>query len=230
MSPRVSPPPPPTELHTTSAAVPQRAPRESSSRSDERDGPWDHWVTIDGTHVLIHEPQGRQAAQERPLASIIVLGKEVSITYETGIPSDDKLKASKAIAAAADVLNKNADKLRADEKKSVAQISSFSVTESPNAYLGASGKGRMTISFKYIHDTSAAWLGSLFGHEGQHYLNAGKYSGADRWRDEQSAGWTQLAIGEKIGFTAAETDFLREYIDDKNRAKMQEHMEKGYSY
>ncbi|MGH7839078.1 MAG: hypothetical protein ACREQC_14800 [Candidatus Binataceae bacterium] len=36
------------------------APSEFSSRSDERGGPGDHWVTIDGNHVLIHEPQGKQ--------------------------------------------------------------------------------------------------------------------------------------------------------------------------
>ena len=33
---------------------------EFSSRPDERDGPGDHRVTIDGNHVLIHESQGKQ--------------------------------------------------------------------------------------------------------------------------------------------------------------------------
>jgi hypothetical protein len=70
----------------------------------------------------------------------------------------------------------------------------------------------------------------VFGHEGQHYLNAGKYSGEDRWKDEQSAGATQLGIGNKIGFTAGEKNFLNNWISDKNRAAMQERMEKGSSY
>jgi hypothetical protein len=39
--------------------------REFHARSDDRDGPGDHWVTIDGRHVLIHEPQGRQSAQNQ---------------------------------------------------------------------------------------------------------------------------------------------------------------------
>jgi hypothetical protein len=43
-----------------------------------------------------------------------------------------------------------------------------------------------------------------------------------------AAGRTQLSIGEKIGLAPSEKDYLREYIDDRNRAKMQEHMEKGY--
>ena len=99
-------------------------------------------------------------------------------------------------------------------------------------YLGATGKHGMTLSIKYIQypSISTAWLGSLIGHEGQHYLNSGKYSGADRWRDEQSARGTQLGIGEKIGFTPTETNHLREWMDDKNRAKMQDHMDKGYTY
>jgi hypothetical protein len=47
-------------LRTSSTAVRQRVQREISPRSDERDAPGDHWVTIDGHHVLIHEPQGNQ--------------------------------------------------------------------------------------------------------------------------------------------------------------------------
>ena len=47
--------------------------------------------------------------------------------------------------------------------------------------LGATGKGSMTLSIGYIKDSSSAWVGSLFGHEGQHYLNSGEYSGANLW-------------------------------------------------
>jgi hypothetical protein len=63
---RVSPPPPAAELHTSSTAVTARIPREFVPHGDaERDAPGDHWVTIDGHHVLIHEPQGKQT-QETP--------------------------------------------------------------------------------------------------------------------------------------------------------------------
>jgi len=86
----------------------------------------------------------------------------------------------------------------------------------------------MTLSYKYIYNSSAPWLASLLGHEGQHYLNKGKYTGEDQWRDEQSASRTQLAIGNKIGFSASEKQFLEDWADDKNRAAMQERMEKGY--
>jgi len=109
------------------------------------------------------------------------------------------------------------------------QISSFSVV-GPKTLLGATGKGSMTVSIGYIGASSSAWLASLFGHEGQHYLNAGKYSGANLWKDEQSAGRTQLDIGNKIGFTENERHSLELWIDDKNRAAMQQHMEQGYSY
>lgn len=100
----------------------------------------------------------------------------------------------------------------------------------PKTDLGATGKGTMTLSIGYIGGVSASWLGSLLGHEGQHYLNAGKYSGEKLWRDEQSAGRTQLGIGNKIGFTSSERQTLEKWIDDKNRAAMQQHMKKGYQY
>jgi hypothetical protein len=96
--------------------------------------------------------------------------------------------------------------------------------------LGATGKGSMTLSIGYIKDSSSAWVGSLFGHEGQHYLNSGEYSGANLWRDEQSAGRTQLGIGNKIGFSSSERTTLEEWIDGKNREVMQKHMEQGYQY
>jgi len=54
---------PPDELHTTSATRLSRTPGEFSSPGEEQDGLGDHWVTIDGSHVLIHEAQGKQDAQ-----------------------------------------------------------------------------------------------------------------------------------------------------------------------
>ena len=68
------------------------------------------------------------------------------------------------------------------------------------------------------------------GHEGQHYLNSGTYTGQNLWRDEQSAGRTQLGIGKKIGFSDTESNYLENWVDDKNRSAMQQHMEQGYTY
>lgn len=168
-------------------------------------------------------------AQNQPLTSVTVLGNKVGITYDAKLSATDQLAASNTIAAAAALLNKNAGSLTADEKKAIGEISSFSVVGA-NTLLGATGKGSMTLSIGYIGASSAAWIGSLFGHEGQHYLNAGKYSGTNLWKDEQSAGRTQLGIGKKIGFTENERQALELWIDDKNRAAMQKHMEQGYSY
>ena len=167
--------------------------------------------------------------QNQPLTSVTVLGNTVGITYGAKVSAADQLTASNAIAAAAGLINKNASSLTADEKKAIGQISSFSVV-GPKTGLGATGKGSMTVSIGYIKATSSAWIGSLFGHEGQHYLNAGKYSGANLWRDEQSAGGTQLGIGNKLGFTKNERQSLELWIDDKNRTNMQQHMDKPYIY
>ncbi|MGC1483336.1 MAG: hypothetical protein WA789_06040 [Candidatus Acidiferrum sp.] len=210
---RVSPPPPPNV-------------------STDRDGPGDHWVTIEGNHVLVHDPQGKQPAQTRAATSVIVLGKKVAIIHDAKLSAEDKLRASNAIEAAADLLNKNAEKLSADEKRAIGEISSIFETASPDDYLGATGKGSMTLSKDYFEDSgvSSAWLGSLVAHEGQHYLNSGKYSGSDLWRDEQSASRTQLGVGNKIGFNTSEKTSLQNWMDNKNQARMQRHMEKGYTH
>ena len=122
---RVTPPPAPAPVREPSAPMAARTPRESSTRADaEHDGPGDHWVTINGDHVLIREPQGKQPAQTQPAASIMVLDKKVTIAYDPRLSPEEKLRASKAIAAAADLLNKNAGKLTDDEKKAIEEISS----------------------------------------------------------------------------------------------------------
>ena len=171
----------------------------------------------------------RQQAQAA--TTVTVLGNTVNITYDSQLSPAERLATSNRIKAAADAINQQADKLTADEKKAIGQISSFSVV-GPNTQLGATGKGSMTLSIGYIKNpnVSPAGLASLFGHEGQHYLNAGKYSGANLWRDEQSAGRMQLGIGNKLGITQLERQTLENWIDDKNRVNMQRHMEQGFSY
>ena len=188
-------------------------------------------MTIDGNHVLVHDPQGKQPTHTRVVTSVIVLGRKVAIIQDAKLSQKEKLRASNDIAAAADLLNKNADKLSVDEKRAIGEISSILETASPKDYLGATGKGSMTLSKDYFEDfgVTSAWLGSLLAHEGQHYLNSGKYSGADLWRDEQSASRTQLGVGNKIGFNTSEKTSLQNWMDDKNRDTMQRHMEKGYT-
>jgi hypothetical protein len=64
-------------------------------------------------------------------------------------------------------------------------------------------------SFEVQYWTGSAWAtvsgGSVNG-------NSGKYSGVNLWRNEQSAGRTQLGIGNKIGFTSAERIGLEQWI------------------
>lgn len=182
--------------------------------------------------MLVHEPHGKKTEQPRSLTRLDVLGSRVLVIYDLRLSPDDKGKAKTAMEAAAELLNENADKLTADEKRSIGEISSVFVTASAKDYLGATGSGAMTLSRDYIADpqVSPAWIASLFGHEGQHYLNKGKYSGRNLWKDEQCASKTQLSIGDKVGFNPNERDTLTKWMDDRNRTAMQEHMERGYTY
>jgi hypothetical protein len=77
----VSPSPPPEVLHTSSELMVERNSRASSPRRDaDRDAPGDHWVTIGGAHVLIHEPRGKQDQQTpKSLAAQIPCGFKAAI-------------------------------------------------------------------------------------------------------------------------------------------------------
>src|SRR5258706_167386 len=86
-SSRVSTPPSPTELHTTSTAV--RTARQSVPHGGgDRYAPGDHWVTIDGHHVLIHEMQGRKN-QENPQGLAAQIPCHVKAAIATSIKASN---------------------------------------------------------------------------------------------------------------------------------------------
>ncbi|HXL23018.1 MAG TPA: hypothetical protein VOA78_11165 [Candidatus Dormibacteraeota bacterium] len=79
----------PRELHTTSAA--QRAPKPG----DDHDGPGDHWVTIDGHHVLVHESQGTQ--KQPPNTAENASKRQTPESLASQIPAQVKAKMVQAI-------------------------------------------------------------------------------------------------------------------------------------
>jgi hypothetical protein len=161
---------------------------------------------------------------------VSILGRSVGVTYSDDTAPADRLTASAKISGAASLINAAADVLTVPEKEAIGKISSIDVIGSKTEFLGAVGNGVARFSVAYLGQSSADWVGSLIGHEGQHYLNAGKFSGDNLWRDEQSAGRMQLGIGNKIGFTASESAYLENYTGDSNSAAMQSHMLNGYHY
>ncbi len=177
----------------------------------------------DGILSLGELPQDEPLAT--PLTSVTVLGNNVNITYGRKLSLANRLSASNSIAAAAGLINDHAEELTDDEKKAIGKIKWFSVV-GPGSPVGATGTG-LILGFNSIQMSSPAYLASLFGHEGQHNLNVGKYSGSDLWRDEQSAGRTQLTIGIKLGFSSAERRGLEQWIADSNRDNLQRHMKRG---
>src|SRR6266850_4439838 len=171
-------------------------------------------------------PQEPSQTQNQPLTAVTVLGNDVTISYGRKLSAADRIAASTYISQAASPINKHENDLTPEAKKAIGQIRSFSVVE-PNTYIGANGSHGFTLDMTRIKLSSVAYLASLFGHEGQHHLNAGKYSGGNLWKDEQSAGSIQLGIGNKLGFTGAERVALEQWIADSNRDAMQRHMKGG---
>lgn len=144
------------------------------------------------------------------------------------VSSDDRSMASTSLSSAAGLLNEHKNDLSGNQKHAIAQINAVSVTASSKALLGEIGR-TMRLSTGYIKSVSIPWLASIFGHEGQHLLDKGQYSGSNLWLGERSAGLTQLGIGRRIGYSQAEIDYLQGWVDIRNRDAMQQHVEQGYS-
>jgi hypothetical protein len=184
--------------------------------------------TCTGSHVSCpSETSIIQVSEPSPVSSVKVLGQSVAIHYNSNVSSDNRSMVSSKIYAAADLVNTHANDLSDAQKYTISLLNAMTITASSAAYLGQSGHS-MILSVGYINRSSPAWLGSLWGHEGQHYLNTDQYVGSNLWRDEQTASRTQLGIGRKIGFTQAEIERLEQWSADNNRDAMQRHMEEGY--
>jgi RHS repeat-associated protein len=204
-------------------------------------GVQDAWDAARATRLINSEDPEEQArgweivdsnpnleVQGKPPTSINVLDKTLGITYEDGLSNADKIKAGNAISGGASLINQNEHLLSDDDKKAIGQITAVSVVK-PGGTNGVIGT-TMHLSITYIKDSSEAWLGSLFAHEGQHILNRGNYSDENRWKNEQSAGQTQLSAGILLGLSPHDITRLQRWISDDNKAKLQEHMEKGLKY
>jgi RHS repeat-associated protein len=170
-----------------------------------------------------------QVSAPSPVSKLKILGQHVAVHYNSNVSSEGRSTASSALSSAADLLNAHKGDLTGNEKHAIVQINSVSVTGSRKALLGETGGHSMRLSLGYIESVSTPWLASIFGHEGQHFLDAGQYHGSSLWLDERSAGLTQLGIGKKIGYSKAEINWLQDWIDPSNREAMQQHMENGYS-
>ena len=85
------------ELQTSSHAAVRLAPKESSPHGEaDRDSPGDHWITIDGNHVLIHEAEGKHNEQTpQSLAAQIPCAIKVAIATalnDSNAPTADDKK------------------------------------------------------------------------------------------------------------------------------------------
>jgi hypothetical protein len=149
------------------------------------------------------------------------------VHYDRDVPIGDRIRTTYKLKAAAYLVDSHASKLSEADKVAISAITSMYIVDRKGEYLGQRGYG-VTLCIAYINAASAAWLGTIWGHEGQHYLNRGKYSGSSRWRDERTAALRQIDIGEKIGLSPREIDYLRAYSSLENSRDLGRHMRAGY--
>lgn len=162
-------------------------------------------------------------------ASVLeVLGRRVLVHYGPEVSNLDRSAIDDAFASAAELLDRHAKDFNAGETLAISQIHTVTVTDSPTTCLGETGGHSMRLSVHYLRSVSAAWLASIFGHEGQHFLDAGHYSGVRLWQDEQKATETQLGIAKALGFDESVIRYLENWARRDNRVALQQHMEQGY--
>ncbi|MGS0998730.1 RHS repeat-associated core domain-containing protein [Rhodanobacter sp. UC4451_H18] len=191
--------------------------------------PHEAGVVGPGYTVLVNPSSGGGSSRQQ-VNQVNILGGKVGVSYSDGVSDSDRVITGKSIQGASNLINSHSSSLSGREKAAIERIRQVKVT-GDKTYLGAVSGDIMSLSASYIKDISEAWLASLFGHEGQHILNAGQYWGDNQWMNEQSAGATQLSIGRKLGFTREEVRYLEKWIDPIGNEKgMQSHMEQGYGH
>jgi hypothetical protein len=190
-----------------------RVPKQFSPRADERDGPGDHWVTIDGHHVLIHESQGKPQSAAPPAQDrVTILGKSVAVTYASGVSDKQRDAALAAIKSAAALLDENASKLSDKEKRSIANIKTIDVDPTASRSSIDALTGTFHANAGQLAESTAR-LATDIAHDSFHIMQwkSGRaYTGGPA---EREAAYFQIGIGEKIGLSKEQIDTLKNYAD-----------------
>jgi hypothetical protein len=158
---------------------------------------------------------------------LVVFDKPVSFWCDDYTTPEEQATATAAFIAAVALLNSRRAYFDDALVAAIKEINAIVITGSDKTNLGATGKYSMLLSSAYIALCSIAWIASLFIHEGQHHLNAGKYPAPNEWCNEQSAARMQLTAGVLMGFTPSEGADLIAYSADSNASAMEVHM-RGY--
>jgi hypothetical protein len=180
--------------------------------------PGDHWVTIDGNHVLISESQGTRQptqpgiAQVPPRSSVTILGKSVRVTYRKGTSGRDRDSDYQTIRSAANLLNQNASSLTDEEKKSVANIKTIDVDPTASRSYTDVSTGTFHANAGQLREGTARFATDI-AHEGTHVMQwqSGRaFTGKDA---EREATYFQIGVGNKIGLSEEDTKQLRNYAE-----------------
>jgi hypothetical protein len=181
----------------------------------DRDGPGDHWVTIDGQHVLIHEPQGKPqpSAPQRPRRDhVTILNNSVAVTYAKGVSDRDRDSALAAIKSAVALLNGNAGKLTDEEKKSIANIKTIDVDPAASRSSTDVQTGTFHANAGQLAEGTARFATDI-AHDSFHILQwtSGRaYTGGPAEREATNF---QIGVGVKIGLSEADIKDLKHYAD-----------------
>jgi hypothetical protein len=195
---RLSQPPPPPALHP----------------GVDRDSPGDHWVTINGNHVLIHEPQGthRDTRQQSNTPGPF----HPSITYRKGLSPDDQALAREKIEAAIALINSKWAQLTDEEKSILQHIESIEADPEAVRPFVSEDIRKLTLNPDFVRDSSIPWIASSIVHDGYHVIQW-KLGGVQNSRGTQAevpAMRIQLEAGKKLGLTDVEKKRLREFIQN----------------
>ncbi len=189
--------------------------REFSSRSDDRDAAGDHWVTIDGHHILIHEPQGKpqpSAAQLPRRDHVTILDNSVAVTYAKGVSDRDRDSALAAIKSAVALLNGNAGKLTDEEKKSIANIKTIDVDPKASRSSADVQTGTFHANAGQLAEGTERFATDI-AHDSFHILQWKSGRAHTGGSAEREATNFQIGVGVKIGLSEADIKDLKHYAD-----------------
>jgi hypothetical protein len=168
--------------------------------------------------------------------ALALFGKTVyGNTFGCKLTATEESTALAILRASFALLDSHTREFTTDDVAAMLVIEEVIIPSSDQTDLGETGRnaadGRFaaTFSLAYLQAASTAWIASCFRHEAQHYRNRGKYSGADAWRDEQTACQAQLPILTIVDAPPSEIAYLESYSSDANADGMEQHMVKGYA-